>query len=625
MSDEVKYRLLAYSSKYNDEYRVDICENGYTGSILYRNIGAGKLRIEKKEGIIQQKSLYISIQSDSNFEYLGFFQYDNRKHPVKLYKNDTLIWSGYIIAESYQEPYINPPYDVEIVATDGLGFLDNYTFSSTEAYLSRLQAIKTCIDNLGLSLEYEIAIDLFEENMDTSLAMLDQTYFQGHIFNDQKCSDVIEALLPFGTTLTQKNNRWLIRRPYEDAEKTHLIYTSEGVYSTTVTGESVLQMGAVSEAGIWPHVSPLLQMEHAWSKVTLKSDYGKQLSFFKNYDFSLGDLTYWTNEIGSNVIVRADNSGKKHLLIPGYVDYGTLASIYQRIGVQQSTLEEGYFLFSLKVGLFAQTSKTVKFRVTLYRPIFYPLHKVYLSVTEGWTQDATIIEQELNPSGPNFEMTEIKIYANDIPFSGTLMVELFQLEAETGGNPRTVKSMSVFFTDIQAITSETLQQPDTEEIEISIRENAVSDGGTIELKPIDLPQIANSKLIFNNGNYYESGGAYILTKLWKNNSGDLISFTDILKNQIINYYSQPRQIISGCTWRGEGLHLESISQHILNSQRKFIADRGTWNILDDDFDIIWIEKPGSAASGAEWILEDALWGDHGEIWVDEETWEDTDV
>jgi hypothetical protein len=222
-------------------------------------------------------------------------------------------------------------------------------------------------------------------------------------------------------------------------------------------------------------------------------------------------------------------------------------------------------------------------------------------------------------------MTEIKIFADNIPFTGTLFVELFQLEAETGGNPRTEKSMSVFFTDIQAITSEILLQNDTEETEIQVRENAVSDGGTIDIKPVDLPQIANSSLVFSNGNYYYNG-TYILTKLWKNNSGDPISFQDVLKNQILNYYGQPRQIISGCVWRGEGLHMESVAQHILNAQRKFIADHGTWNILDDDFDLIWIEQPGSAsASGLEWILEDALWGDHGEIWMDEETWEDSDV
>src|SRR5690554_1765316 len=111
MSYAVKYRLEAFSAKYNDVYRVDIFEDGYTGPILLKNMGAGKIVLSKSEGIIQKTTLEISIQSDENFEFVGFMQYDNRKYLVQLRKNGTIIWQGYHVAESYSEPYQNPPYD----------------------------------------------------------------------------------------------------------------------------------------------------------------------------------------------------------------------------------------------------------------------------------------------------------------------------------------------------------------------------------------------------------------------------------------------------------------------------------------------------------------------------------
>jgi hypothetical protein len=278
MSYAVKYRLEAFSGKYKDVYRVDILEEDYVGEILKKNIGAGRIILSKSEGTIQKTTLEISIQSDENFEYLGFFQYDNRKYLVQLRKNGNIIWQGYHVAESYSEPYMNPPYDVTIIATDNLGFLENYTFKNTELpgrlatakYLTRFEAIDACLNNLGLPLYYEIAIDFFEQTMNTSESMLHQSSFLATIFNDENCKDVVESLLPYGAILTQHNNRWLIRRPLDDAEKTHIIYTFSGDYYGTNTGESLLTMGDYATAGIWPHGTPLLELEHAWKDALIE-------------------------------------------------------------------------------------------------------------------------------------------------------------------------------------------------------------------------------------------------------------------------------------------------------------------------------------------------------------------
>lgn len=631
MAGALKYRLEAYSKKYRDVYRVDIWEDGYTGDVQYKNIAAGKLHLEKREGKIQPTILRISIQADTNFEYLGFFQYDARKHPVYLYKNDVKIWSGFIQPESYQEPYVNPPYDVEITATDGLGLLGNYTFKTTDlagriansAHLSRFDVIDGCINKLGLALDYDIAVDLFEQNMSAgNESMLHQNYFNGFIFNNEKCDKIIEQLLPFGATLTQHNNKWLIRRPYEDAEKTHLNFDFRGDYQGTITGEQVLQMGAFSEAGIWPHVSPLLTMQHAWSKAVIKNNYGKRLSFLKNYDFSAFTLRNWTNNTGVDVSIQMDNDGNKYLLIPGYMSEFDHNTVYQSVDVKQTP---GYFIFSVKAALLSTEAHWVWIGVSLTDGT----NTVWLT-EDGWQTTYKLIILNLTPAINIHDLTQLKIFADSIPFDGTLKIDLYRLwynadEMYEAAFPASWNGeMNIVFSEVIVYTSDAQLMDEDGETEVEIRANAAEDGGDIDLKPVDVPDVANAKVVYDFASFYKTADGYETTKMWQNNGGDLLSYTDILKEQLIKYFGNARQIISGCEWRGTGLHLNSIAQHIYNYSRKYYADYGSWDILGDAWNITWIEVPGTDTGTPGWITEEGMWDD-SEAWKDDERWEDEEI
>jgi hypothetical protein len=630
MSAAIKYRLEAYSHKYNDVYRVDILEEGYTGAIQRKNIGAGRLRMEKRPGVIQLTSLIISIQADTNFEYLGFFQNNNRKYPVKLYKNDTQIWSGYLVAESYSEPYINPPYDITIVATDGLGLLENYTFEN-DGIQSRLQAIKHCIDNLGLVLDYSIAVDFYEDSMNTARAMLDEAKFYGEIYNGEKCSDVIKGLLPFGATITQHQNRWLIRRPFDDAEKTHLIYTSGGLYSTTASGETLLSMGDVANGGVWPHGSPLLTMEHAWKEAIIKKVYGKNTSFLKNSNFS-NDESYWTDLSDDNLKIKTLNN-LYYAQIVGYSAPGSNLYIEQAINVISSGETGGNFIFEIKydaIGAQSATTLAAGSGINLTVEMMVKLvgaSKTYYLTKTGWTETESKISEDIVSSVGSPNWHDLKIITNDIPIDGTLTVRLYRIEESTSGSARTrTRINGSVFSDIRVYTTAIEDYTDPEEIEVSILEDAAQSNNELELKPVDIPDVANAELMFENGNFTHDGVNYSPARFWSDNGGDAVLIEAALASKLLNYYGKPRQKISGCVWRGAGLHLNAIAEHAENYDRVFVADSGSWEIIDDVLNIIWIEKPGSGSgAGTPWILDDAIWGDSGEIWKDTSTWEDTDI
>lgn len=631
MSAAVKYQLEAYSSKYSDLYRVDILEEGYTGAIRRKYIGAGHIRLNKSDGVIQSTVLNINLKSDSNFEYLGFFQYDNRKYPVKLYKNDVHIWSGYITAESYQEPYINPPYDVDISATDGLGLLESYLFPEIDGNISRLEALKTCLSYTGLTAGFSIALDLFSEGMDTDRAMLEQLYFLAEIFAGETCSKVIESLLPYGCIITfsETQNRWLIRRPFEDAEKTHLLYNAAAEYTGTATGETLLQMGALSKAGIWPHGQPLLTMQHAIKSAEIVKEYGKKQSFLKNYNFS-NNLVNWINYTEADILF-AENDNKTFVVIKSPTTTPDTHFIRQTIPLVLKTNSD--FYLKVKFDAIAKnqattlaaltgTSRTVKFRLYIsWDDVTY-----YLGVS-GWQTTACFIEMDIisSPGFPSWK--DLEIICGNIPVTGMLTIDLFRIEVEGGGSPRNSgKQGDATFTDVFIFTAELEEINPTQTILLTVKDYAAGETEKITLKPVDLPDVDNAPLYFQNGNYTKSGDDYIPTRLWSNSEGDLISFESVIMDQIINYFSNPRQTISGCEWRGAGLHLNAVAVHPYNYNRVFVATAGTWNILEDTFNITWIEKPGNTeVTLNEWILKDGMWGDSGRIWIDEDTWKDANT
>ena len=593
MAAAVKYRLEAHSRKYNDVYRVDILEEGYAGSITYKNIGAGKIRLEKQEGKIQATSLVVSIQADTDFEYTGFFTYDNFQFPVYLYKNGTKIWSGYMVSESYAEDYKNPPYDVELTATDGLGFLENYTFSNsgTQNYLA---AINHCIGNLNLTLDYEVSVDLFETAMSGSETMFAQLYFNGDIFEGEKCSEVIEKLLPFGAVITQKNNRWLIRRPYEDAEKTHTHYLNLGVglvLHGTDSGETVLNMGDVATGDIWPLGTPLLEMIPAWKDATIKKNYGKRESFLLNHKFILG-TDYWT-ESTSDIVTIVRLGSEYYARMNSYCAIGTNEYIEQQIDITQTTDDDFTFECNYDaiggtrfttVSGFASIQLTVRIQVQL--------GSYYLS-TEGWTTTATIMEFpiESSVSSPNWKL--LKIITDNVPATGTLSVRLYKIQHETIPARSNTQISGAVFTNIKVYTESLSQVASPEVYTVDLLTNASQSSNTVELEPVSLPDIDNATLMFANGNYL-TGDVPTLT--WSNNSETGTTIENVVAKQIDAYHGITRHKISGCSWRGANLHLNAVSQHSKNANRKFVADSGTWHVLEDEYDITWQQVAGTGSA-----------------------------
>jgi hypothetical protein len=606
MAAATKYRLEAYSDKYNDVYRVDIQAEGYTGPVYSKSIGANKIKLEKTDGIIQRTSLLISIQADTNFEFIEFFQYNTQQFKTILYKNDIAIWSGYVVAESYSEPYINPPYDVDIVATDGLGFLENYTFDN-DGMQSYLQAIQFCLAKLNLGLAYSIAIDLFEENNLTTRSLLEQTYFDGSIFNGETCKSVIESLLPFGAIITQHKNRWLIRRPFEDIEKTHFLYNSLGIYTGTETGETVRTLGIYGAgADVWPRgSSPLLTLEHARRDVEVKEIYGTKKSIIGNSDFSKFALSLFgdTMPTGYPLLkpVYFENWESQQTLYT-YTTSNPLYFPFINMEMALTSMPDdmagitvtSYFSANVIKPLMVADS-VLKLKIAFDYFVGSPVH-VYVMIKCGanflyadqtWSTTENVIDLGINPVNDdkgNIIIHHFEIISNGIT-SGNLEIRFFHPLSSSGNFLWHISNFSANIIDVNGVTF-----PESSEYVLGIREESSHKTEKLELKPVDLPDILNAESAYNNGKYRKSGSDYIPTLNWINNSKPAAPMLNVLQAQLINYYGDPKQTLTGCDWRGPNLHLNSVIKHAKNYNRVFIAEAGTWNILADEFSINWREK-----------------------------------
>ena len=97
-----RYILQFDSEKFGHEYKILIKEDGYSGSSENKSLGAAPLlRRDDSDSGISGTSLEMVIQADEDGELTSLYTVDNKKFLVELYKNNSLIWTGYVLPEKY--------------------------------------------------------------------------------------------------------------------------------------------------------------------------------------------------------------------------------------------------------------------------------------------------------------------------------------------------------------------------------------------------------------------------------------------------------------------------------------------------------------------------------------------
>lgn len=324
---------MAYKNKYKIPYRelktnvlweAYIMERDYTGSTTTLK-GCSKPSIceyrpenDNDYDWIRPSVCTLSMISETDMQFIEFFTSDDRKYKVRVYRNSVLMWAGYVIPETYKEPYGDVKYEVSISATDGILSLKDVSWepvndlerqlSSYRGMKSLMKGIESTLGKLHLTeIRLWDASYIYESHMDADDSPFSQSYFNCNLFYDEKgqpakCYDVLKVILQTqNCQLWMENGAWNIvpqnarkgsylRRQYVFTGATYTQLSLNPISSETFDPNVVID-------GVNYHLyaTPTLSFRPAWKEVNIVQDYG-----FKKNILS-GNIPYFSDDFDGGI------------------------------------------------------------------------------------------------------------------------------------------------------------------------------------------------------------------------------------------------------------------------------------------------------------------------------------
>jgi len=402
---------------------VNFYKKNYTGEVVeittgsespvqiqYKDIG------EKMFGI-QSSECIIGLNVDENFKLAEFYTSDEREYLCEILTSGTLTYKGYVIPDSCNEPFIAPPYDVEIRLTDGLGSLQMITYPVPTGNQTLKDVLCYCFAMTNLELDVCTVCNIYATNMVNGLNddPLAQAVINPLRFSDQKghiltCYDVLEAICEnFFGFIKQSGGKWHFRRLNELSNQVirMRVYSYTGFF---LRGENVQPLRVIGQNQELTFCDgyPEMSIGNAYKRITSTLYYGDVPAYVFNGDFELWDgsnFTYWSKYGGidvSRIQNTVKGSGGASVLVDDYslqfnesansgkwiqaMPINTRAGSKFRLTISLSKPKgDAYFVFRIKVGSYYLTNDifNTNFQwvqsqsAATYKLPFQPLNSLY--------------------------------------------------------------------------------------------------------------------------------------------------------------------------------------------------------------------------------------------------------
>jgi hypothetical protein len=201
--------------------------------INYQNTSSNKL-----EAIIGSECT-LNLIATEDFELEDLYTENEREFLVEIFRNGSLIWSGFIIPDGCQESFTFAPYVISVNAVDGLGLLKNLSYVQNDGnfYLGKqtfIEVIQACLVRLDApSLVLNTCVNIYETSMTQGdsydpfdMAYVNaERYIKDDQFTPMNCEDVLRSILEEWTAvMIQSDGEWYIYRPTELALSGDLVF-----------------------------------------------------------------------------------------------------------------------------------------------------------------------------------------------------------------------------------------------------------------------------------------------------------------------------------------------------------------------------------------------------------------
>lgn len=201
-------------SQNGDDVDIFISKKNYAGVVQQRSLGRAPILKRERNGNILGTSLEIYAECKVDGEFSQLYTSSADEFRVEVYRNRVLQWTGFVSPELYSEPDIAPPYDVQIIATDGLGELKNYDFvqgGNPRSFLGHLNAM-LAHTSLDLGVEAVSSLEYYDDGWSGNTGMMSVVTDMSHR-EGEDCYEVLQSMLSsVNAVITQQEGKWMVIR-----------------------------------------------------------------------------------------------------------------------------------------------------------------------------------------------------------------------------------------------------------------------------------------------------------------------------------------------------------------------------------------------------------------------------
>lgn len=585
---------------------------------------------------IMGSRMTLNVEVTQDFELIDLFTVENLSIRTLVYHDYELFWSGFVLANNYQEPYDSPSFTVSIVATDCLGLLKDFLFSdlghSTRQTKARI--VYDILETIGIT-KFTEYVNLYEAAMSDGQgdSAFDQSGLDPDLFEDKTMYETLDLILKsLNAGIRQNKGVFEIFRYREAYSAT--IYGREFTSATVKTTKTKAPAQFIKRSGVESDFSDVeggtLMMLPRMKKINITQDYGCKESLFRSWEFNYEDFTYqiiggwtitdWLHSAGTDywaVKPLYPELGSKGIFMEGEA-VTRMHYIYQQVANINATSSDK-LLVSISFALYFSLGYAV------LRPVTIMIKLVGTSTHyfdgSGWTTNETFIEKWITLNGTGWEDWQTLAYTiQSIPVDGILEIRLYEAQSANSDH-------FVAFKDVRFQFASSWGSIETEKIftatnatEGSVKslDYAIGDGPGIDN---DISQYKGAINVF-------SGSSPVPTSLsWHyRGSGDNKPLLELIADEIAFLTSRHRQLIDlplRETAKITLLDLNGNLQDPLNSSlgrnRIFTISRASFDTKRREWSLTIIETglAGGSVPGSITVDSTEVTVDSTEITVDQ--------
>lgn len=200
----------------------------------------------------------LNIIAEGDFELSSLYTNDEREWRIEI--SGAWNHSSWLIPDSCSEPYASKPYPVSVKGTDAIGTLESVPFlqedgTKYKGFIKDIDVLRFALEKTDLDLGFSIAINTFEDSMNTLICPLAQAYINVDAFIDTdgnafSCLEVIRSIAErWFAQLHQFNGRWQLVNILEKSKGIVNCwnFSSAGVTEVSTTLGNEINAGGITE------------------------------------------------------------------------------------------------------------------------------------------------------------------------------------------------------------------------------------------------------------------------------------------------------------------------------------------------------------------------------------------